>query len=86
MLVENLRRMGAHAEEFSDGMRVAGRAETGSRGLHGAEVDPRGDHRLAMALAVAALGASGPTTIRGAECAGVSYPAFFEDLEAVVQR
>ena len=86
VLAENLRRMGARVEEFPDGMRVAGRAETGSRGLRGAELDPRGDHRLAMALAVAALGASGPTTIRGAECVGVSYPAFFEDLEAVLQR
>jgi len=86
VLAENLRRMGARVEEFPDGMRVAGRAETGSRGLRGAEVDPRGDHRLAMALAVAALGASSPTTIRSAECVGVSYPAFFDDLEAVVQR
>src|SRR5208282_2904012 len=49
VLVENLRRMGARAEEFPDGMRVAGRTENGSRGPHGAEVDPRGDHRLAMA-------------------------------------
>jgi 3-phosphoshikimate 1-carboxyvinyltransferase len=86
VLAENLRRMGAHVEQFPDGIRVAGRAETGSRGLRGAEVDPHGDHRLAMALAVAALGATGPTAIRGAECVAVSYPAFFEDLEAVVER
>jgi 3-phosphoshikimate 1-carboxyvinyltransferase len=86
VMVENLRRMGARVEEFPDGMRVAGSAETGSRDLRGAEVDPRGDHRLAMALAIAALGATGPTTIRGADCVGVSYPSFFEDLEAVVMR
>jgi 3-phosphoshikimate 1-carboxyvinyltransferase len=85
VLAENLRRMGARVEEFADGMRVAGRTETGSAGLRGAVVDPRGDHRLAMALAVAALGARGKSTIRGAECVGVSYPGFFEDLEAVVQ-
>jgi len=86
VLAENLRRMGARVEEFPDGMRVAGHAETGGAGPRGADVDPRGDHRLAMALAVAALGATGPTTIRGAECVAVSYPAFFDDLEAVVQR
>lgn len=86
VMAENLRRMGARVEEFPDGLRVAGRAETGRRGLRGAKVDPRGDHRLAMALAVAALGATGPTTIRGADCVAVSYPAFFDDLEAVVKR
>ena len=86
VLAENLRRLGARVEEFEDGLRVAGREETGSAGLRGAEVDPRGDHRLAMAFAVAALGARGETTIRGAECAAVSYPAFFKDLESVVRR
>jgi len=86
VLAENLRRMGARVEEFPDGIRVAGRAESGGDRLRGAEVDPQGDHRLAMALAVAALGARGATTIRGAECVSVSYPAFFEDLAAVVKR
>jgi len=86
VLAENLRRMGARVDEFDDGLRVAGRAETAGAGLRGAEVDPRGDHRLAMALAVAALGAQGETSIRGAECAAVSYPNFFDDLDAVAQR
>jgi 3-phosphoshikimate 1-carboxyvinyltransferase len=86
VLAENLRRMGARVEEFADGMRVAGRPETGGDGLRGAEVDPQGDHRLAMALAVAGLGARGKTRIRRSECVAVSYPEFFEDLEAVVQR
>jgi 3-phosphoshikimate 1-carboxyvinyltransferase len=86
VLAENLRRMGARVEEFEDGLRVAGRAETGGTGLRGAELDPRGDHRLAMALAVVALGAHGTSTIRGAECVGVSYPEFFEHLNSVVQR
>jgi 3-phosphoshikimate 1-carboxyvinyltransferase len=49
--------------------------------LHGATIDPRGDHRIAMALAVAALGAEGKTTIRDAECVGVSFPEFFSTLE-----
>ena len=49
--------------------------------LHGATVDPHGDHRIAMALAVAALGAEGNTTIRGADCAAVSFPEFFTTLD-----
>lgn len=86
VLAENLRRMGAHVDEFDDGLRVAGRAETPGAGLRGAEVDPRGDHRLAMALAVAALGARGASTIRGSECVSVSYPGFFEHLNSVIRR
>lgn len=82
-LAENLRRMGAQVEEFPDGLRVAGRAA--SR-LRGAEIDPQGDHRIAMAFAVAALGADGPTTILHSECAGVSYPQFFEHLEQLADR
>jgi 3-phosphoshikimate 1-carboxyvinyltransferase len=54
--------------------------------LHGAEIDPHGDHRIAMAFAVAALGAEGPTTIRDAECAAVSFPGFFDTLEKVLER
>ena len=82
-LVENLRRMGASVDERPDGLRVAGR-KAGK--LRGAEIDPHGDHRIAMAFAVAALGAEGHTTIRDAECAGVSYPSFFEDLDRLSQR
>ena len=48
--------------------------------LHGAEIDPRGDHRIAMAFAVAGLAAKGDTRILDADCAGVSYPRFFEEL------
>ena len=86
VLAENLRRMGARVKEYPDGMRVGGRAEADGARLRGAEVDPQGDHRMAMALAIAALGAEGESTIRGAECVTVSYPKFFEDLEAVLQR
>jgi 3-phosphoshikimate 1-carboxyvinyltransferase len=82
-LAENLRRMGASVEELPDGLRVAGRA---AGKLHGAEIDPQGDHRIAMAFAVAALGAEGPTTIRDAECAAVSFPGFFDTLEKVLER
>ncbi len=83
VVAENLRRMGAEVEESPDGLRVSGRA---AGKLHGAEIETHGDHRIAMAFAVAALGAEGPTTIRGAECAGVSFPGFYEVLEKVVER
>jgi 3-phosphoshikimate 1-carboxyvinyltransferase len=81
-LAENLRRMGAIVEERPDGLRVEGR-QAGK--LRGAEIEPHGDHRIAMAFAVAALAAQGPTLIRDADCAGVSYPAFFDDLERVAE-
>jgi len=76
----NLRKMGAEVEERPDGMRIPG----GQR-LHGAELDSFGDHRIAMAFAVAALRAQGETSIHGADAAGVSYPTFFEDLRKIVE-
>lgn len=76
-LAENLKRMGATVEERPDGLRVAGRS---AGKLHGAEIEPHGDHRIAMAFAVTGLAAEGETTIRDADCAGVSYPKFFEEL------
>ncbi len=82
-VAENLRRMGAQVEERPDGLRVAGRS---AGRPHGAEIEPHGDHRLAMAFAVAALGAEGDTVIRDAECAAVSYPEFFTTLERIVER
>jgi 3-phosphoshikimate 1-carboxyvinyltransferase len=77
-LAEGLRRMGADIDEQLDGFHVRG----GTR-LHGGEVDARHDHRLAMAFAIAALGASGPTTIHDAAAAAVSYPEFFSVLESL---
>ena len=82
-LAENLRRMGATVEERPDGLKVAGRS---AGKLRGAEIEPHSDHRIAMAFAVAALGAEGSTTIRDAECAGVSYPSFYDDLARVTER
>lgn len=76
-IVENLRKMGAEVEEFEDGFKVARSA------LRGALVDSFGDHRIAMAFAVAGLFAAGDTEIEGAECAGVSFPAFFDELARV---
>jgi 3-phosphoshikimate 1-carboxyvinyltransferase len=83
VLVENLRRMGATVEERPDGLRVEGRRAGKPRG---AEIEPHGDHRIAMAFAVAGLAAEGATVIRDADCAGVSYPTFFEDLNRLAER
>jgi len=80
-IVTNLRKMGAQVEEREDGMRISGGQQ-----LHGAELDSFGDHRIAMAFAVAALRAEGDTQIQGAETTSISYPAFFQTLEAVVER
>ena len=76
-LAENLKRMGAKVEERPDGLRVEGRS---AGKLHGDEIDPHGDHRIAMAFAVAGLAAESETKILEAECAGVSYPTFFQEL------
>jgi 3-phosphoshikimate 1-carboxyvinyltransferase len=80
-LAVNLRTMGAQVEEREDGLRIPG-----GQNLHGAEIDSFGDHRIAMAFAVAALRATGETSIRGADAAVISYPGFFEALESVVER
>lgn len=77
-LADGLRRMGADIEEQADGFRVRA-----TRRLRGGDVEAHEDHRLAMAFAIAALGASGPTTIHGAAAAAVSYPEFFSVLESL---
>lgn len=77
-VAENLRRLGAEVEEFPDGLSVAGRQQ-----LRGAAVESFGDHRIAMAMAVAGLVAEGETVVRDAGCAEISFPKFFEALEAV---
>jgi len=77
----NLRLMGAQVEEREDGLRIPG-----GQTLNGAELDSFGDHRIAMAFAVAALRANGETLIRGAESAAISYPAFFQTLEEVTEH
>ena len=77
----NLRAMGAEVEEREDGLKIPGRQK-----LRGAEINSFGDHRIAMAFAVAALRAEGETTIRGADAAVISYPAFYQTLESLVER
>jgi 3-phosphoshikimate 1-carboxyvinyltransferase len=80
-IAANLRRLGAEVEEREDGLKIPGK-----QSLHGAEIDSFGDHRIAMAFAVAALRAEGETVIRGADAAVISYPGFFDGLESVVER
>lgn len=77
-VAENLRRMGAEVEEYPDGLRVAGRQT-----LRGAEIDPHGDHRIAMAFAVAGLLAQGTTTLKDSACVDVSFPGFFDILARI---
>ena len=77
-VVENLKRMGADVEEFPDGLRV------GRSSLKGAAIDSFGDHRIAMAFAVAGLFAHGETEIMNSECAAISFPEFFDTLAQTV--
>jgi len=78
--VAGLRAMGCEVEEFADGLRVGGPTP-----LRGAQINPRGDHRIAMSFAIAGLVAKGETEILDAECVAVSFPEFFELLGSVVR-
>lgn len=75
-MAEGLSAMGASVEERPDGWVIEG-----GRELRGTRVSAHGDHRVAMAMAVAGMLASGETEIAGAECASVSYPGFWTELE-----
>jgi len=79
-VVGNLRRMGVEAEELPDGLVVPGRQK-----FHAAQVDSFGDHRIAMAFAVAALRANGESVIEGAEAASVSFPEFWDTLAGIAR-
>lgn len=78
IMVENLTAMGADVEETEDGMIIHG-----GKPLHGAVIETKKDHRIAMTFAVAALAAEGETEILDAECVDISYPEFYKDLEAL---
>ena len=78
-LALGLTALGAEVEEYPDGFRLR------AHPLTGATVDACDDHRLAMAFAVAATRAAGPTTIAGASAVDVSYPGFFEALERLTR-
>jgi 3-phosphoshikimate 1-carboxyvinyltransferase len=77
-LVRGFQSLGADVEEFSDGFHLRG-----SRRLRGGRADAAGDHRLAMAFAIAALGAESPSIISGADSVAISYPEFFSTLESL---
>lgn len=79
-IVANLSLLGASIEEFDDGFEVKGPVT-----LQGAAVSSAGDHRIAMAMAVAGLSAEGGVTIEGSEVAAVSYPGFYEDLQKLCE-
>lgn len=77
-MAAGLAAMGADVTELADGWEIRG-----PRLLEGARVASLGDHRVAMALAVAGLLADGETEIEDAECAAISYPGFWDQLESL---
>ena len=78
---KNLKAMGAEVEEYEDGLFVAG-----PRKLKGAQLESFGDHRIAMAFAVAALLADSPSEISGAQCVEISFPEFFDLLQSITEH
>jgi 3-phosphoshikimate 1-carboxyvinyltransferase len=80
-VVDNLRLMGADVTEFDDGMEI-----TGGKKLHGAVLQSFGDHRIAMAFAIAGLFAEGETIIENTDCVNTSYPGFSKHLQAIMKE
>ena len=78
-LAENLGRMGVKCGLLDDGIAVEGRRE-----IHGADMLAFGDHRIAMAMSVAALAASGPSSLDNPDVVAISCPGFYELLGAIV--
>jgi 3-phosphoshikimate 1-carboxyvinyltransferase len=81
VMATQLAKMGAKIVEHPDGLEI-----TGGVNLVGAEVESYHDHRITMSLAIAALNATGITTIHGAEAAAISYPDFVSTLQSLVSR
>jgi 3-phosphoshikimate 1-carboxyvinyltransferase len=79
-LSANLRSMGAEVQEKPDGLIISG-----GRKLRGTDIVTHGDHRIAMAFAIAGLSAQSETRIHEAECADVSFPGFWEALNKVAR-
>jgi len=80
-VASNLTRMGVKVETAADGFHVPGRQR-----FRGGQVDSFGDHRIAMAFAVAGLAAGGETTIDNAQVASVSFPEFYATLASIIER
>jgi len=78
-VVHNLKKMGADVEEYEDGMEI-----TGGKSLTGVPLESFGDHRIAMAFAIAGLFASGETSIDNTACIDTSYPGFADHLEMIL--
>jgi 3-phosphoshikimate 1-carboxyvinyltransferase len=78
-MAEALQKMGATVDEQPETLTIEGDTST----LSGATLDGRADHRIIMSLAIAGLVADGETTVTGAEHVDVSYPSFFDQLEAL---
>ncbi len=81
VLTEELRKFNAAVEELPDGLVIRG-----GRPLRGAVCASHGDHRIAMAMAVAGLVARGKTVIKDAECVAVSFPGFFDVLNSLREK
>ena len=81
IMVKNLTAMGADVTETEDGMVIRG-----GKPLHGAVVDSRKDHRIAMTFAAAALAAEGETEILDADCVDISYPNFYRELKRLADN
>jgi 3-phosphoshikimate 1-carboxyvinyltransferase len=81
-LVAGFRALGIDADERPDGFSIAG--PSGTARPSGGTADARGDHRMAMAFAIAALAGERPSVIEGADAVAISYPGFFETLEQLV--
>jgi 3-phosphoshikimate 1-carboxyvinyltransferase len=80
-VVNGLRSLGAVVEEFADGFAI-----NGPQRLKGGPVECAGDHRIAMAFTVAGLLSSGSTEVKGSQCAGISFPGFYELLSSVTDE
>ncbi len=80
VMVQNLTAMGAHVTATDDGMIIEG-----GHPLHGAVIDSKLDHRIAMTFAITALASDGKTEITGADCVKISYPGFYEDLSMLAK-
>jgi 3-phosphoshikimate 1-carboxyvinyltransferase len=78
VMTKALKKLGVQVEEREDGMRIEGRQK-----LKGARLETHGDHRIAMALAIAALCSEGGVEIDDSACVDISFPGFFELLERV---
>jgi 3-phosphoshikimate 1-carboxyvinyltransferase len=82
VMAEELGKRGIKTEERPDGLIIHGAGDRPGPAIRGGAADGHGDHRIVMALAAAALGASGPLEIKDAESAAVTYPGFLELLDA----